>query len=169
MAMTMPTGIERTDDSFAWGAGVGAGVIAGLVFLVAEMMLVWLVNGASPWGPPRMIAAIVMGQGVLPPPATFDFTIVMVAMMVHFALSIALGLLAALLFRRLGMGGAAIAGVVLGLALYYVSFYPIADAMFPWFAKARGGVALFSHALFGLVLGVAYVALRRRRVGVSDR
>lgn len=33
-------------------------------------------------------AAIVMGKEVLPPPATFDMSIMMVAMMVHFVLSV---------------------------------------------------------------------------------
>ncbi|MFB8830009.1 hypothetical protein ACE0DR_13370 [Azotobacter sp. CWF10] len=48
-------------------AGVWAGVIAGVVFLALEMLLVPLLMGGSPWGPPRMIAAIVMGRDVLPP------------------------------------------------------------------------------------------------------
>jgi hypothetical protein len=39
--------------------------------MMLQMGLVALA-GDSPWGPPRMIAAIVMGEGVLPPPATFD-------------------------------------------------------------------------------------------------
>ena len=35
-----------------WSDGVWAGVIAGVVFMMMEMMLVWLVKGESPWGPP---------------------------------------------------------------------------------------------------------------------
>jgi len=41
-------------------------IIAGLVFMALEMMLVPLLQGGSPWGPPRMIAAIGMGKEVLP-------------------------------------------------------------------------------------------------------
>lgn len=87
----------------------------------------------------------------------------MVAMLVHFALAIVYGLIGAALFRRFGYGAAAGAGLLFGLIIYFVNFYPIANAMFPWFADARGGVSVFSHALFGVVLGVAYVALRRPR------
>ena len=56
-------------------AAVLAGIIAALVFMMLEMVLVASVGGESPWGPPRMIAAIGMGQTVLPPPATFDLTV----------------------------------------------------------------------------------------------
>lgn len=38
----------RTD----WKAAVWAGLVAGLVFMMVEMLLVWLVQGMSPWGHP---------------------------------------------------------------------------------------------------------------------
>ena len=161
MAYAPSADIARHDSTFHWGAGVGAGLIAGLVFLIAEMGLVWLVNGQSPWGPPRMIVAMVMGRDVLPPPATFELTMFAVAGLIHFALAVVYGLIAVLLMRRLSTGLAMLIGLLFGVAIYYVSFYPIADAMFPWFADARGGVSLFSHALFGAVLGLGYAMLRR--------
>ena len=45
-----------------------------------EMEMVPLFVGGSPWGPPRMIAAIGMGRGVLPPPDSFALVPMMVAM-----------------------------------------------------------------------------------------
>jgi len=45
-----------------WRAGVYAGLIAGVVFLILEMVMVRLFMGESPWAPPRMIAAIVLGE-----------------------------------------------------------------------------------------------------------
>ena len=53
-------------------AALWAAIIAGIVFMMLEMIMVPVFMGGSPWGPPRMIAAIGMGKGVLPPPATFD-------------------------------------------------------------------------------------------------
>ena len=73
-------------------AAIGAGISAGAVFMMLEMALVGTIGGGSPWGPPRMIAAMAMGEGVLPPPASFDFGIMMVAMMIHLVLSIILGI-----------------------------------------------------------------------------
>lgn len=143
-------------------AGVLAGLIAGAVFMMMEMGLVAL-TGGSPWGPPRMIAAIAMGEGVLPPPASFDLMIVMVAMVIHFLLSALLGIVWALLGGRFGLGLALLVGAVFGLVVYAVNFYGM-TAVFPWFAMARGWVAIVSHAAFGLVLAAAYPSLRRNRV-----
>ena len=43
-----------------WKAVILAGLIAGLVFIVMEMVLVAVVGGGSPLGPPTMIGAIVL-------------------------------------------------------------------------------------------------------------
>ncbi len=142
-----------------WRAAIWAGLIAGAAFLVVEMGLV-TVMGNSPWGPPRMMAAMVMGEGVLPPPATFDFPIVAVAMAVHMVLSIVLALIFALAVHRLGMARALVVGGVFGLVVYGVNFYGFTE-FFPWFAKARNAVTIASHVIFGLVLAASYKALQR--------
>ncbi|MGQ0814996.1 MAG: DUF2911 domain-containing protein [Gemmatimonadota bacterium] len=51
-------------------ATVLSGLIAGVVFIVLDITLVPLFGLGSPWEPVRMIAAIVLGRDVLPPPAT---------------------------------------------------------------------------------------------------
>lgn len=140
-------------------AGALAGLIAGAVFMMMEMGLVAL-SGGSPWGPPRMIAAIVMGEGVLPPPASFDLMIVMVAMVVHFMLSIIIGLAFAFLAGRFSLLMAVAVGAGIGLALYLVNFYGM-TAFFPWFAMARNMISVISHIAFGMVLGLSYRALAK--------
>ena len=60
--------------------------------MLLEMVLVATVGGGSLWGPPRMIAAMVMDEGVLPPPATFEIGPMMAAMAIHLMLSIILGI-----------------------------------------------------------------------------
>ncbi len=148
---------------YVWTAAIWAGLVAGLVFLMLEMALVGTIGGQSPWGPPRMIAAIAMGEGVLPPPATFDVGIVIVAMIIHFAFSVILGVIFGWTIsrRRMTVTAAIIAGILLGLVVYVVGFY-IFTAIFPWFAMARGGISIFAHAMFGLVLGWVYYALASR-------
>lgn len=140
-------------------AGALAGLIAGAVFMMMEMGLVAMA-GDSPWGPPRMIAAIVMGDGVLPPPATFDLMILMAAMAVHFMLSIVIGVGFALVARRFGLVMAVVAGAVVGLGLYVVNFYGF-TAIFPWFAMARNTISIVSHVAFGVVLGLSYRMLAK--------
>ena len=151
--------------SFNLKAAVWAGLIAGVVFMMLEMLLVGTIGGGSPWGPPRMIAAIGMGKDVLPPPASFDLSILIVAMLIHFALAIVLGIVFALIVARWNMGliTMSVAGAAFGMVVYLITFYGF-TALFPWFAMARNGISLFSHAMFGLVLGWSYFALARPRV-----
>jgi hypothetical protein len=137
-----------------WTAAVWSGLIAGLVFIVVEMMLVGITGAGSPWGPPRMIGAIGLGPGVLPPPATFDLGIFIVALVIHFALSAILGLLFGWTVARWrwGLLATTAAGAVFGLLVYLVNFYGF-TAIFPWFADARSPITVFAHIVFGLVLG----------------
>lgn len=152
-----------------WRAVIISGLIAGFVFMMLEMILVAAVGGASPWGPPRMIAAMVMGKDVLPPPASFDTSIFIVAMVVHFVLSFILAAVFAWAADASGwsVGTCIIAGLVFGLLVYVIDFY-VMTAVFPWFAKARTPVTIFSHAMFGLVLGWVYRSMAPARAVVRE-
>lgn len=153
------TGAQTIDRS----AAVWSGVIAGAIFMVLEMIMVPLFLDGSPWGPPRMIAAMAMGEGVLPPPATFDVGIVMVAMIVHFLLSIIFAVMLAFPIARMGFGAALGVGAAFGLLLYLVNFYGF-TAIFPWFAMARSWVSIVAHILFGLIAAWSYKRLQDGRV-----
>lgn len=149
--------------SLNWKAAIWAGVVAGMVFIMLEMVLVATVMGQSPWGPPRMMAAMVMGEGVLPPPATFDTGIMMVAMMIHVPLAIIYGIILGWVISnwRLGLGASVAVGTASGLLIYFVNFYGF-TAIWPWFAMARNLISIFAHAMFGLVLGWVYHAIPRQ-------
>lgn len=158
-----------------WRAAIWAGIISGAVFLVMELIMVPVFLGGSPWGPPRMIAAIVMGQDVLPmpqgPPPTFSLGIILVAMVVHFALSIAFAVALAFIIRSMSTGAAIGVGAAFGLALYLINFYGF-TAVFPWFAMARNWVSIVAHIVFGVVAAAAYRGLAKERPapreGVTD-
>lgn len=171
MARTMTS--ERYTQSYQqdktdWRAAILAGIIAGIVFLAAEMVLVMIFMGESPWAPPRMMAAMILGRDVLPPPADFDFGIVMTAMMIHFLLSIAYGAIAGWLVHRLNGANAFVIGGLFGLAIYLINFYLIAPAAFPWFTEAQNWISVVSHLLYGLVLGGAYASLRKHKPAVPQ-
>ena len=122
-----PTKVNKTVMAKAidWKAAVWAGLIAGAFFMMLEMLMVPLLGGGSPWEPPRMIAAIVMGEGVLPSPQTpptFDLTVLMAAMTVHFLLSIIFALIIGAVVAHFDLGMALIVGAVAGLVLYLVNF-----------------------------------------------
>lgn len=147
-----------------WWAGAFAGIIAGIVFMMLEMALVMIAQGESPWGPPRMMAAMVLGQDVLPERGTyapFSMSIIAVAMIIHMMLSIIYGLIGAWIVHRFDWAWALIIGAVYGIAIYLINFYTIAPVMFPWFEMARNAMSAFSHMMFGAVFGLVYVWLRR--------
>lgn len=153
-----------------WKAAMWAGIAAGIVFIMLEMALIAMLQGQSPWGPPRMMAAIALGEGVLPPPATFDPAIMLAAMFVHLMLSVIYAVVLGAIFSRLTLNlpASIAAGTVFGVALYVINFYGF-TALFPWFAMARGGIGIFGHAVFGLVLGWVYhtIASRNARLAGS--
>lgn len=134
-------------------AALLAGLISGVVFLMLEMIMVPLFLDGSPWGPPRMIGAILLGKEVLPmpeQPVTFDFGVLMAAVILHFILSIVYCIILGLITKNLSMGVSVLLGAVFGLALYFINFYGF-TAIFPWFAMARNWVSIFSHVMFGAV------------------
>lgn len=140
------------------GAVLWSGLIAGAVFMMLEMIMVPLFGDGSAWGPPRMIAAIVLGEGVLPPPATFDFGIIMTAVGVHFALSIVYTYVLSLFIRNSGTATALTIGAVFGLALYFINFYGF-TGLFPWFADARNWISIVSHIAFGIVAAWSFTGM----------
>lgn len=151
--------------SLDWKAALWAGIAAGIIFMMLEMVLVQLFQPMSMWAPPRMIAAMLMGQDALPPPDTFDAMILMVAMMIHFPLSVVFAFILAWIVSRwnLGLAAAIIVGGVFGLVIYVVNFYGF-TALFPWFADGRGWIGIFAHIMFGLALGAVYQPLAVRSV-----
>lgn len=134
-------------------AAILAGLIAGVIFLMLEMILVPVFLDGSPWAPPRMIAAIILGKDVLPmpgQPVTFDIGVLMVAMMLHFILSIVYAVIIGWICKSLSMGASILLGALFGLVLYFVNFYGF-TAVFPWFAMARNWVSIVSHLMFGVI------------------
>lgn len=139
-------------------SAVLAGLIAGAVFMMLEMIMVPLFMNGSPWGPPRMIAAIVMGKDVLPmpgQPVTFSFSVLMVAVMLHFILSIVFAVILGFICKKMSMGASIMVGAIFGLVLYFVNFYGF-TALFPWFAMARNWISIFSHIMFGAIAAYAF-------------
>jgi hypothetical protein len=155
-------------DATDWRAAVWAGVIGGAIFMMAEMLMVMVFMGQSPWAPPRMIAAMVLGKEVLPPPADFSMTIMMTAMMIHFMLSIVYGLIVGWIGHRLNSTSVLLIGGLFGLTIYFINFYLIAPVVFPWFTEAQNWVSLLAHLLFGLATGAAYAALRKHKPMVQS-
>src|SRR4051812_28076850 len=96
-----------------WKSAISSGIVAGVVATGAQVFL-WLVfTDALPrifYRDARLTAAILLGEGVLPPPATFDWKVMIVATIIHFAISIAYSLILARLLSRIGTTLSLLAG-----------------------------------------------------------
>lgn len=143
------------------GAAIGAGLLAGLAFVVLQTLLNVTVYGESPWTLFHMINAIPMGKEVIEPRGEFHAGAVGAAVAIHFALSAFYGVVLAHVISEAPPRIAAPLGIGFGVLVYLVNFHGFTGA-FPWFAELRGAVTIATHAIFGLLLGLAGSILQRR-------
>lgn len=147
--------------SLSWSAAIWAGIVAGTVATGAQMVLWWIFTDDLPeilYRDARLTAAILMGTEVLPPPPAFDWKVMAVATLIHFAISIAYSLLLACLIFRLGLMLAVLVGSLYGLILYAINMYGM-TVLFPWFSVARDWITIVAHVVFGVSLASTYKAL----------
>jgi hypothetical protein len=143
-----------------------AGLVSGLVFLVVNMLLSLLFLG-TPWLFIRMVAALLLGQDVLPPPASFDPAIFIVALVIHLLLSVVFTTVLALMIHKWGLLVGIIGGAIFGLALYAINIYTF-SFFFPWFFSLRSWIILLSHVFYGATAGGMYEALEVERFETVD-
>lgn len=154
---TVGAGYEGTSPPVAVPAEIGdrvargvvAGVAAGLVFLVANML--WATNSDLPAVAPLIDISTIFNFDDVANPTTENM---LIGLVTHLALSAAFGVTFALmvpLFRDTRMLVAG--GVAFGLGLYLVNFQILGRTAFPWFQEGPDQVfELFAHAGFGLLL-----------------
>ena len=138
---------------FCWRAAIWAGLIAGILATLAQVLL-WLIFTdnfpAILFRDAHLTAALVLGDSVLSPLASFDVGVMLTATLIHFTLSIAYAAVLTALAARLDAVPALLAGVGFGVALYVVNLYGF-TTIFPWFEQARGWITLITHGVFGAV------------------
>lgn len=142
-----------------WKHAAIAGVIAGIVFAMFEMIMAALLKGAF-FGPLRMISAIVLGPAAITPdyPAV---TAIVVGIVVHMVLSIIFGIVFAAIVSFVPQLARSttvllVTASIFGLALWLVNFYVLAPVFgWNWFpTQTNPIVQFFAHTFFfGTVLG----------------
>jgi hypothetical protein len=148
-----------------WSAALYAGIAAGILATVVQIALWSIFADALPtilFRDARFTAAIVMGRGVLLPPASFDGRIMLVATLVHFALSIIYGLSVSWVMARLRAAPSLLVGAIFGLAVYGLNMYGFAT-IFPWFEATRDWITVAAHVMFGIVAAGVYKVMSQRQ------
>ena len=151
---------RKIDPAMVLVVGLGAGVISA-----AAQLALWALAGMPVFETllrdARLTAAVILGEGVLPPPSTPRWDILLAATLIHFALSIAYALVPAYLIDRLTTLTAIVGGACYGLAIYAINMYGF-TLLFPWFAVARDWVTLVTHLVFGATLAWGCLLCARR-------
>lgn len=154
--------------SVDWRAAMYAGLAAGVIATVAQLLLWWIYWDVLPdifFRDARLTAAIILGPAVLPPPVSFDAGVMAAATAVHFSLSIVCSLMLAVFITRAGMVLALLLGAAFGGLVYLVNMYGFV-LVFPWFEVARDWSTLLTHIAFGVAAaGVYKILVKRRRWG----
>lgn len=151
-----------------WRAAVWAGLISGGVFLLLNIVVAPLILGGNHWAMVRLTASIILGESILPPPATFNAVALLAALVSNTGLCLLFGLFAAYVLHRGGIVMGFAGGALLGLALYGISFYTL-TLFYPWFFAYRGWVMIANHVILGMLAGGIYEWLEVERfVPVKD-
>ena len=148
--------------------GAVAGIAAGFVFLLANMA--YATSEGKPSLAPFMDISTIFHRTDKPASMTPTLDMLATGAVVHISLSIAFGIVFALLVGAfapllrnwLVLGGA---GIVYGLALYVVNFQIFGNTLFQWFTNPKGpdqGFEVFIHAAFGLMLVPFFLGLAHR-------
>ncbi len=146
-----------------WLAAVVAGFAASAVLMVLELAWSASLGDAGPWGTLSMVAAIVMGQGVLEATG-FSLAVVVVALLIHYALGIFSGVVVGVLISGFNWeqspGVMQAIGAAFGTVIYLVNFHLLSQ-LFPWFIDLRGWATFVGHLVFGMSASFLYWKLSK--------
>lgn len=154
-----------------WPAAVVAGLVAGAVAMVMDLLWTTLMQGGNPWHTSHQVAAMLMGPELLQGPTqAFNLGVVATAMAIHYGLGIVFGCIVAFIVTGFHYEGSLpmleIVGGLFGIALYFINFYGMVR-LFPWVAEMRSGAYLVEHLVFGMVAASVYWKLSRRGSAAS--
>jgi hypothetical protein len=153
-----------TQSSKFWLAAFCAGMAAGVFSTIAQILLWWSFWDVLPsilYRDARFAAAIILGQVVLPPPATLDWQVMFIATWIHFGLSIIYAIVLSSLIHRLSIKKSLIAGGLYGLGLFTINMYGFV-IIFPWFIETRDWITVAAHVVFGVSASGVYKVLSKR-------
>ena len=139
-----------------------AGLFGAAVFVTLELWLA-TIRGEGTWLPMRMVAAIVLGPSVLPPPGGYDPSLAAVAAIIVVPVALFHALVLGAFVRRMSASTALIVGALYGIAIYAIDFYSFVP-FFPWLAWYRGPQHILAHVGYGMVTAAAYEGLHALRV-----
>ncbi|MBA3756346.1 MAG: sodium:proline symporter [Nitrosomonas sp.] len=154
----------QTHSSKFWLPAFYAGIAAGILSTLVQIFLWWVIGDELPsilYRDARFAAAIILGEGVLPPPVTLEWYVMFIATLIHFGLSIAYAIIFSWFIHCTGIKNSLIAGGVYGLGLFLINMYGFV-MIFPWFVETRDWITVTAHVVFGISVAGVYKVLSRQ-------
>lgn len=145
-----------------WRAAVIGALAGAVTFLLVIAVVLPFTTGGSLWSFFRYLASILLGDGILPPPAGFDLGAVIAGLLVHLILSLLYGAILAVVIHRWGLVVGLVGGALFGIAIYAINIFTF-TLLFEWFYLLRSWPILLAHVLFGAVAGFVYELLEVER------
>ena len=147
--------IEAIQRNVTWRAIPVAGIVAGTVFLLINMIFNPILYGIDAFFILQYFGSLVLGTDVLVEAST---TALIVGAIVHYILSILFTLVISIVIHRWGLVIGIIGGALLGLAIYSINFYTM-TMFFEWMFAINNSLIVISHIAFGAVAGGIYEAM----------
>lgn len=147
-----------------------AGIAAGILATIVQILLWWTFWDVLPsifFRDIRYTAAIIFGETILPPPATFDLQALLIATMIHAILSMLYAIALPTLIDRLGLKTSLIAGGLYGLIIFWVNMYGVV-IIYPWFVDTRDWITVTAHIAFGVSAAGIYKILPGKKLNNND-
>lgn len=143
--------------------GALAGLMAGLV-MVALSPILSAMNGISMWEPPRLIASTVMGSAALSHTG-FEFTPIMVGLVLHLITSTVLGAIFGIVSNRVlhlttDFGMPLYVGLCYGLIIFFIAYFVLLPMTGSAVDDNYVGAVIAQNVVFGIFLGLFYTILR---------
>ncbi len=154
-SVQLPARLDRT-------AVLWSGLLSGAVMLLLSILLPWIILGDLLLIV-RIMASVLLGPTVIPAQARLVPGIYLVALLIHFVLSLLFAWLIALIFHRWGMIVGFIGGALMGVVIYVMNFYTF-SLLFPWMIPYRNWMILLAHIFFGALAGLLYELFEDERL-----
>src|SRR5690242_10289919 len=158
MATTfVPSANTRTID---WSQAIVAGIVAMIVFAIVEMAFSWASRGASPLSPIVVFGTATLNALVPSAHPGGGIKTIIVGVACLFVLGAVSGIVLAYLVDRVGMAGAALVGLVFGLAMFALDMYAIARVL-PALGELRDWMSALAYAIQGVLAAALYKVMTR--------
>ncbi len=138
-----------------WNATIISGLISGAIFYLLNLFLIPFIYGGNYNSVIRYFSSVFLGEKILPPPASFDITALIVSLLFIVIFALIFTFIVSFVLHRGGLITGIIGGAIFGLALYFIFFNSL-TLFFPWLYVLKNEMTLINFVILGVLSGGLY-------------